>query len=471
MPPRGRQRVLPRSRAWAPAAVLWCCCAATACGDPPAEPSWPDGAADAEAGDLPNEAELSEVIVISFAIDDSANEAYGSDDGLAWPGQFRYDPETNFILGLDDRSPPPFPMLHDDGPPPRGHEPEGAEAGDHIWSVAVLHPRPSATVSYRYGAMRGSVNGSIGEWIWPEVDYGWLTVPSDAPTLVEARGLTIPPFGRVDYRITVDGRRLDPDFQTFLPGDVRLIGAAWGFAELGASDDGSQDQVARDGVFSFVASDHFGADCTQSDYRFCRQTGLANSGDALPFCVFMDHNLYQLGSQHLMEGVTVEVGRVSDDEGNVVLDWTPVEPEVSRFSWRGCDRALVVTIPQVALSVTLDDSQGRTFSEADGLALAGSFSSDDEVITYDPEWSGPFLPLYDDGPRPGGHEPDGEVADDGVWHLTAWLDSPRENVCFAYRLIRDSVEGSGGPRVTPDDTFTVLAGQVAPVPIDLEAGR
>jgi hypothetical protein len=424
---------------------------------------------DVEAGDLPDQAELSEVIVVSFAIDDRANKAYGRDDGLAWPGQFRTDPDTNFILGLDDRWPPPYPMLYDDGPLSLdGHEPEGAEAGDHIWSVAVFHTRPSAAVSYRYGAMRGSVDGSIGEWIWPDDNYGWLTVSSDASD-VEADVLVIPPFGPVDYRITVDGRRLDPNFQDFLPGDVRLRGAAWGFSELSASDDGSQDEVARDGVFSFVASAHFGADCTQSSYRFCQQTGLANSGDALPFCVFIDHVAYQLGSEHLTDGVTVEVGRVTNNAGNVVLDWTPVEPEVSRFSWLGCESALVVTIPQVTLSVTLDDRAERTFSEADGLAVAGSFTSEQEarteheVITYDPEWSGPFLPLYDDGPGPGGHEPDGEVAGDGLWHLTAWLDSPREDTCFEYRVIRDSVEGSDGVPVTADDTFTVIGGQVAPV--------
>jgi uncharacterized protein YuzE len=129
-------------------------------------------------------------VAVNFTIDDTANRSYLGADGLAWKGSFSFDPATR-ILTRDTAWGGPFPMLHDDGPwSSGGHEPLGSVAGDNIWGVTVWVPT-AATQSFEYGAIRGSVNGSDGPWIWIGLNETF-TVTSGNTTPIDAPGLVVP---------------------------------------------------------------------------------------------------------------------------------------------------------------------------------------------------------------------------------------------------------------------------------------
>lgn len=120
----------------------------------------------------------------------------------------------------------------------------------------------------------------------------------------------------------------------------------------------------------------------------------------------------------------------------------------------------------VAVNFTVDDRANRTYDGTDGLAWKGSFAFDpaSRVLTFDGSWPGPFAPLYDDGPwTSGGHEPDGAVAGDHLWGLTAWV-APADQT-FEYGVIRGSVGGSDGEWIWagPNGSFAVAAGTPGPI--------
>ena len=152
----------------------------------------------------------SDQAIITFAIDDSANQTYTAGDGLAWKGSFSYDAASR-VLTVNGSWPGPYPLLHDDGPlSGGGHEPEGATAGDHVWSVSVLVDNTQQR-QLEYGAISGSVNGSDGQWIWSGSN-GVLTIPQGTQGPLAAPGLVIDAFGTVDLLLTVDlsGQREQP---------------------------------------------------------------------------------------------------------------------------------------------------------------------------------------------------------------------------------------------------------------------
>jgi hypothetical protein len=203
-----------------------------------------------------------ETAIVTFAIDDTANQTYTAGDGLAWKGSFSYDSDTR-ILTPNGAWPGPFPLLYDDGPlSTGGHEPEGAVADDHIWSVSVLVGNEAQT-TLEYGAIRGSVDGSDGQWIWIGSN-GTVTIPAGVQGPIAAPGLTLPANGDIDMLLTLDlsanGANLDPVFQGVdYSANAKVKGSAWGWGEVSLVDDGTDgDQTAGDGIFSFLLSAHAG---------------------------------------------------------------------------------------------------------------------------------------------------------------------------------------------------------------------
>lgn len=112
----------------------------------------------------------------------------------------------------------------------------------------------------------------------------------------------------------------------------------------------------------------------------------------------------------------------------------------------------------LTLDFTFDDSVEQYFTDAHGLAWKGTFSydSDTNVMTYDAAAGGPFVMLHDDGPvSGGGHEPEGQTADDHVWGASVLFETPDEAVTLDYGVIVGSTDGGDGSWVADVDQRTV----------------
>jgi hypothetical protein len=234
--------------------------------------------------------------LVTFAIDDTANQTYAEADGLAWKGSFSFDPATR-VLTYNGSWGGPYPMLHDDGPwTDGGHEPADAVAGDHVWSVAIWVDN-SAAVTLEYGAIRGSVDGSDGAWIWVGPN-GSVNIPQGAAGPIAATGLVLPELGTVDLRLTIDlsadGANLAPAFQgADYADDATVKGSAWGWSEVALVDDGTAgDVTADDGIFTFLLSEHAGP-----------HDGLLDGGDQPEFVFVLGGVEYKVGGGCATEGV------------------------------------------------------------------------------------------------------------------------------------------------------------------------
>lgn len=215
-------------------------------------------------------------IAVNFTIDDTANRVYTQADGLAWKGSFGYDPVTR--IAVKNGWTGPFAVLWDDGAwNAGGHEPAGAVAGDNKWGIAMfVLPDAAAEIAFEYGAIRGSVEGSDGSWIWNGNGNGTFTVPAAATADIDAVGMTLPAFGTTDVRFTLDTSTLAVGFEAIdVANGVRVKSSAWGWTVPLMVDDGTQgDETAADGVFTFVMSENIG-----NGKPLGRLTGLLKSGD------------------------------------------------------------------------------------------------------------------------------------------------------------------------------------------------
>lgn len=247
-------------------------------------------------------------IRLNFSIDDSANRTYTSTDGLAWKGSMTYDSATNIVT----RNPGwtgPFPLLHDDGPWDQGgHEPAGATAGDNIWGTSILFAVPSENAAFEYGAIRGSVNGSDGQWIW-QGPNGTFTVNAGQTTDVTATGLTIAAFGDIDLRLSIDTSSLAAGFEEFDPANgITVKGSAWGWEEVGCVDDGTNGDVeSGDGIYTFVLGENVGPGTSRP------HAGLLNSGNQPEFIFVLGGVEYKVGGAGATVGVTAETQAPDDD--------------------------------------------------------------------------------------------------------------------------------------------------------------
>jgi len=120
------------------------------------------------------------------------------------------------------------------------------------------------------------------------------------------------------------------------------------------------------------------------------------------------------------------------------------------------------------LTFSIDDSANKTFTAADKLVWKGSMTYDaaSNVVTFDSSWgggSGPYAPLWDDGPAPAGHEKPGAVAGDGIWTLAVKVATPTADQAFEYGAAYGDGAASWIWNGAVNGQFTVPAGSTGQV--------
>lgn len=162
-----------------------------------------------------------------------------------------------------------------------------------------LEPGPDP-IALEYGAIRGSIGGSQGTWIW-EGPNGQVTVPADATADLVAPGLTLQPFGTIDLRLTLDLSQLAPGSPPAT--DVRVKASAWSWTEQLMVDDGTYgDLSARDRRFTFVLGEFAGAGRPLGPLF-----GLLRSGDTVEFVFVLDGLEYKVAGVPSPQGVSAEL--------------------------------------------------------------------------------------------------------------------------------------------------------------------
>jgi len=227
--------------------------------DPHAEASQPDAVEVTRPDGFVRPAGMA---AIRFRVDDTANRTY-QDGQMKFTGSFSWDAATNTITYATSWLPTdgPFPPLYDDGPwSAGGHEPEGAAAGDHRFDCEVWFKADEET-TFEYGVLN-----EFDRWIWIGPN-GVVTVPKGSQDVVELPGLTLPPFGETDLKVTLDLAVIHPDFGMVAPYDpftglgyrIYLKSSANSWTPVELLDDGQRgDDVAGDGVFTYVQSQNLG---------------------------------------------------------------------------------------------------------------------------------------------------------------------------------------------------------------------
>jgi|GEM_PF-1732700 len=382
---------------------------------------------------------------LTFSIDDSANKTFTAADKLVWKGSMTYNAATN-VATFDSSwggGSGPYAPLWDDGPAPGGHEKPGAVAGDGIWTLAVKVATPTADQTFEYGAAYGD---GAGSWIWNGNGNGTVVVPAGSTGQVDATGMTISKHGTIDLLLTLDasddGANLDPTFQGVTYNAYKVKGSAWGWGEIAMVDDGTKgDATAGDKIYTFRMSDNLG-----------KHDGLLKPGDVAQFVFVFDDSEYKGGVDAAIPLTQGVAAWLSDGTNKV---------EATIANLPTGDKNTYVEVPtKVEVSFTVDDSVNKTYEASDALEWKGSFVYDDatDMIAFDSTWTGPYVPLFDDGPGPIGHEPAGAVAGDSKWSNSVWVSNAGGD--FAYGAQR---AGGSWIWVGGDGTFAVSAGTLAPI--------
>ncbi|MFH1529846.1 MAG: IPT/TIG domain-containing protein [Pseudomonadota bacterium] len=197
---------------------------------------------------------------ITFFVDDRASETF-QDGDIKWTGSFAWSAADNSIEFATSWLPTdgPFPLLYDDGPvTDGGHEMGEAVAGDHIFSTEVYFKAEAAT-TFQYGVLN-----ELDFWMW-EGPNGEFTIPTGSTGSFHAEGLVLQPFGAIDLKVTVDTNDLHPDFayiqdwagiNVYLKGNMNM----WTPVQVVDSgpDGGKGDDVAGDGIYTYVQSLNLG---------------------------------------------------------------------------------------------------------------------------------------------------------------------------------------------------------------------
>lgn len=95
-----------------------------------------------------------------------------------------------------------------------------------------------------------------------------------------------------------------------------------------------------------------------------------------------------------------------------------------------------------SIKFKVDDTANKTYSNGQ-MKWTGSFAWDDasNTIEYASAWlpsDGPFVPLWDDGPRSeGGHEPTGAVAGDNVFEAEVFVLADEAAITFEYGVLNE----------------------------------
>jgi hypothetical protein len=124
----------------------------------------------------------------------------------------------------------------------------------------------------------------------------------------------------------------------------------------------------------------------------------------------------------------------------------------------------------IAVGVTVNDTANHVFSDGQ-LEWKGSMMYDavTRTVTKDTTWSGPWAPLYDDGPwTSGGHEPAGATAGDHIFGTVVFVTPPATGSDTYEYGMNDAVYqtnfGNGWIwPAGPNGTFAVAAGATADI--------
>jgi hypothetical protein len=144
-------------------------------------------------------------------------------------------------------------------------------------------------------------------------------------------------------------------------------------------------------------------------------------------------------------------------------DSTPAAP------YTGFERPVdpITGKPLIAVSFKVDDTANKVYGPGDLKWKGGMvYNTTTRKLTRDTSWSGPWAPLYDDGPwtvTTTSHEPSTATAGDHIWGVTVFVTPPATGSdTYEYGLI-DSYYQDGWIWVGGNGTFTVAANATADI--------
>ena len=279
---------------------------------------------------------------IRFYVDDRATKTF-KDGDMVWTGSWKWDEKDNTVVFNAAWGPTdgPYPLLYDDGPISLGgHEMEGAEAGDSVFSAEVW-VKAEKEETFQYGVLN-----ELGFWMW-EGPNGEVTVPAGSTEIFNVQGLELKPFGDIDVKITIDLSQLHPEFEFVNEYDspnVYLKGSMNMWTPVQILDNGPSqepaldkgDDVAGDGTYTFVHGKNLG-----------KHTGLLYDGQHGQFTLMFskaeetwdqaaEYKLLTEGAvKGVKEGVRVYVSCFGSE-------WKEVEITFDKDSWGTSENTTVV---------------------------------------------------------------------------------------------------------------------------------
>jgi hypothetical protein len=349
--------------------------------------------------------DMQDCVDLTFTIDDSANNSLADISGA----EFRWN---DFNRGGE------IPLEND---------------GNGVWSITVQEPIPSENADFGYGAMLFTPGGIGGQpwnqWIWAydSRSNGSYTIPADAADGDEiiVPGLTIPAHGDWDIRITLDTNNLvDSNFDPSTGVAVKLSRNAFFPITIEDGDDGMED-----GIYTFVLSEHIGANASPADGPNAT-VGLLAPGERTEFIWESGAGEYKADGLAPLQGVTVELQDTSNGGG-----W--VQGNILRL--RNDRNTAVIATPdrQIDFRVLVDKSAIDT-NATNGVTVDAdtpvNFTSS-YAVTQSGDDTFTVVPMFDDGLN------GDETADDGIytfrlgeWVGGAWANQNvdlRESTLFA----------------------------------------
>ena len=261
---------------------------------------------DGLAGDATGTADTSNIdgfvkgdfVWLTFAIDDSANQTF-TDGDMQWTGSFAWDEASNSVTYATSWLPTdgPFVALYDDGPQSTGgHEKEGAQKADHIFSNQVKFVATKDTL-FEYGALN-----EFNNWMWVGPN-GTFTILQGQGGVYDVPGMSLKKFGAIDAKLTLDTKALNKAYATWNVNDFKFFvkGTLNEWTPVQLLDDGQKgDAAAGDGILTFVLKQNLG-----------KHDGLLGAGDEVQFTFVTtqgdadpaDGQEYKQGGNGLPDGI------------------------------------------------------------------------------------------------------------------------------------------------------------------------
>jgi len=343
-----------------------------------------------DAGE-PDPCDTQDCVELTFTIDDSANNSLAAIPGA----EFRWN---DFNRGGE------IPLVND---------------GNGVWSITVSEPIPAETAEFGYGAMLatpGGIGGPWNQWIWAydSRSNGSYTIPADATDGQEivVPGLVIPAHGDWDLRITLDTNNLvETNFDPSTGVAVKFSRNAFFPTVIEDGADG-----AEDGIYTFIMSEHIGANAMPADGPNATM-GLLAPGERTEFIWESGSGEYKADGQAPLQGVTVAFRNTAENG-----DW--VEGNIIRARNDRNTAAIATPTRQYDYRVTVDtNAVGAAYTAGDPVFFTNTFVVEQE--------NGDFTetPMFDDGQN------GDATAEDGIFtfRLGEWVGGAWGNQNVDYR--------------------------------------